>query len=116
MSQRRSQKQVESLRRSRSPHTAFSHHSFEAEVGRRVTVLADGCWAFDGKVAGRPTLYVKGQARRVKAYRWLYETLIGDVPAGRVLHHECHNGWCVNPRHLVPLTSAEHASVHRRLP
>lgn len=112
--QHRSQKQIESLHRQRSPVAAFSQHSFEAEVGRRVTVLPSGCWALDGKVAGRPTLYVKGQARLVKAYRWMYEELVGEVPAKHVLHHECLNGWCVNPRHLTPLTPGEHASVHRR--
>jgi hypothetical protein len=94
-------------------HQASAELSFEGEVGRRVTPLDSGCWMFDGSKDPYPDLWVKGQGRLLKAHRWLYEELVGDVPTGHHLHHTCFTSWCVNPYHLVPLTKQQHAAVHR---
>lgn len=46
------------------------------------------------------------------AYRSLWEKAHGPLQEGHVLHHVCHNPWCVNLDHLEQLTMAEHASRH----
>jgi hypothetical protein len=58
---------------------------------------------------------------REQAHRAIYEALIGPIPAGKVLDHQCHNAdpecdgrncWhraCINPWHVEPVTSGENA-------
>ena len=41
-----------------------------------------------------------------------YEEAYGPVPPGHVVHHTCENQWCVEPTHLVAITSAEHIRLH----
>lgn len=49
---------------------------------------------------------------RRKAYRVVYEGLIGTAPPGQEPHHLCHDKRCVNPWHLEWLTHDEHARLH----
>lgn len=46
------------------------------------------------------------------AHRFAYELLVGPIPEGHHLHHECENKPCVNPDHLTPLTPLEHRRRH----
>jgi HNH endonuclease len=48
------------------------------------------------------------------AYRVIYEREHGPIPEGCNVHHTCHNGWCVEPSHLVALTEEEHRQQHQR--
>lgn len=71
-----------------------------------------GCWvwqrATDGK--GYGTLGVrrsKGVWATVKAHRYVYEQLVGPIPAGYQLDHLCRNRACVNPQHLEPVSNRE---------
>lgn len=47
------------------------------------------------------------------AHAFAYEDVIGAIPEGTELHHECKNTGCVNPFHLMPVTSKEHRFLHR---
>lgn len=44
----------------------------------------------------------------VRAHRWLYVQLIGDLDATTHLHHICRNTSCVNPGHMRPVTARQH--------
>lgn len=48
-------------------------------------------------------------------HREMYELIKGKIPEGCELHHVCFNKWCVNPKHLKPLTKSEHMKEHARL-
>ena len=39
--------------------------------------------------------------------------IIGPVPAGHLLHHDCSNPSCVNVQHMRPVTPAQHVALHR---
>lgn len=95
--------------------------SDEARFGRRVKIEPNGCWSYDGNLTRYGTFTRKVTAfgakdrEHVGAHRFAYETLVGRIPDGHHLHHECENPGCVNPAHLRPLTPAEHCIEHSRL-
>lgn len=68
---------------------------------------ADGdCWEWKGyAAAGYATLSIK--KKHVKAYRLVWEALVGPIPEGLVIDHLCRNKMCVNPDHLEPVTQRE---------
>jgi hypothetical protein len=59
------------------------------------------CWMWLGG-KNRKTGYGKKQfhGKTVLAHRWVYEQLLGPIPAGLVINHKCRNRLCVNPHHL----------------
>lgn len=73
---------------------------------QRYTVNDNGCWVWDvldDLGYGRASL----NSRALKAHRFMYERLVGSIPAGLVLDHLCRNRACVNPAHLEPVTQLE---------
>ena len=46
-----------------------------------------------------------------KAHAIAYRELIGPIPEGHELHHDCNKGHtgCLNPFHLTPVTYGQHA-------
>lgn len=84
--------------------------SFEERFFARVDQSGD-CWVW---TAGRT---VRGSAgygvalnrdgKSTVAHRIAYELLVGPIPNGLTLDHECRNRQCVNPAHLTPMTMRE---------
>ena len=72
-------------------------------------VLGTPCWRFTGGRTNRNGYTrVAIAGREPVAHRWLYETLIGPIPADHLLDHLCRNRWCVNVfNHTEPVTHAE---------
>lgn len=73
---------------------------------------ADGCSYWMGELhEGYPSHNIAGTRfavhRFVAAVWWDPESV-----AGKDVHHLCEHTSCINPRHLVPLTGADHARVH----
>jgi hypothetical protein len=88
-------------------------HANLAKVRRRYQVdEASGCWDWRGQfsVDGYPRFRIG--TVDVRAHRWFYEDLVGPVPAGFHVHHECRNKRCVNPAHLVAVSLEEHTLLH----
>ena len=62
------------------------------------------CWNWIGALddKGYGLLSVNGKTQR--AYRTLYQEMVGIVPKGLTLDHLCRNRLCVNPVHLEVVT------------
>lgn len=59
------------------------------------------------KSDGRPIL------RKRYVYALTFEQMKGrSVRRDHVLHHNCHNPWCIEPTHLDELTRGAHAKEH----
>ena len=71
-----------------------------------------GCWLWTGSLGrdGYGRMRFPGApsgASPVLAHRYVYEKLIGPIPAGLTLDHICRMRSCVNPAHLEPVTRRE---------
>lgn len=78
---------------------------------------ADDCWPWQGTVTNHGYGQAVIRRQRFGAHRFVYEQLIGPIPAGLDLDHICHEPTecaggpacphraCVNPSHLVPTTA-----------
>lgn len=94
--------------KSRCP-TTPTRHVIERILEKVEIRESGGCWLWTrstdeygyGRIATS-----KGHAPR-KAYRVLYEQIIGAVPKGLELDHLCRNRLCVNPYHLEPVSHHE---------
>lgn len=94
--------------------TTFYAKTPEERLDKYVPYRGEGCWPWAGSI-NIDTGY--GQCTSVNgmtaAHRWVYEQLVGPVPAGMHLDHLCRNRWCVRPGHLEPVSNKENA--HRGL-
>lgn len=88
--------------------------SLETVVGGRVTVRPDGCWLYGDDPAKYRAVETSTRGA-VLVHRFVYETLVGPIPDGMVLHHECETPACCNPAHLTPMTNGDHIAHHAAL-
>lgn len=73
------------------------------------------CWEWIGYVhpkTGYGMFTVKGSGTST-AHRWVYQELVGAIPAGQELDHLCRNRRCVRPDHLEPVS--RHENIMRGL-
>jgi hypothetical protein len=71
---------------------------------------ATGCWVwrlFKSRGYGMTS-------RGRRAHRVQYAALIGPIPDGYDVHHECENTACINPGHLALKLPSPHRSDHQR--
>jgi len=66
------------------------------------------CWTMRScdRLFKYPT-FILGTRRAVSAHRWMHELVIGPIPVGFMVDHECEQKRCVNPDHLEAVTNAE---------
>jgi len=96
--------------RGRQPAQQQLKVSAETRIGQRITPQPNGCWLYDNRDVKRPNVMAHGE--HVMAYRFVYETLVGPVPADHDLHHTCETPLCCNPKHLVPMLPGDHIAHH----
>lgn len=85
-------------------------------------VNVDGpCWEWIGQLGAQGYGVFSFQRKDTAAHRWIYQRLVGPVPAQLELDHLCRNRSCVNPDHLEPVTHKENvlrgsgvAAMHAR--
>jgi HNH endonuclease len=73
---------------------------------------SDQCWNWQTAETTRGRIQITIDGKKHYAHRVVYEWLRGPIPEGRGLHHTCGNERCVNPKHLLPVTHAEHQVEH----
>lgn len=92
---------------------AVTDDNAETQVGRMIEPQPNGCWLFKGRPDDYGDATVGGT--RIRAHRFVYETLVGPIPDGHVVHHECETPGCCNPEHLTPLTIGDHNRRHAEM-
>jgi hypothetical protein len=70
---------------------------------------SDGCWKWKHGLNYEGYGHFRVRRKTLSAHRYSYQKFVGPVPEGKELHHLCDHPWCVNPEHLKPVTSLEHA-------
>jgi hypothetical protein len=92
----------------------------EIRFWRFVQKFDSGCWIWTGCKVGRSEdrrygRFNIGNSIIVLAHRFSYELEYGSLLPEIELHHTCPNKLCVNPAHLIPLTTSEHHKIEPRM-
>lgn len=94
---------------------AISNPDIQGKFYAKAKLNESGCLIWQGKPRdGRPVFTYGGSAA---AYRFSMAWSLDlkgpwELPDGHDVHHTCNEPMCVNPEHLLLLTSAEHLALH----
>lgn len=94
----------------RGPNVADSMLADRLLRNRRIA--SSGCWEWTGALASTGYGSLAWRSRYLTAHRAAYETWVGPIPDGHVVHHHCHNPGCFNPAHLEAISRKAHAAEH----
>lgn len=88
-------------------------------ISSKIVVAENGCWQWTGRLTDGGYGGCTRNGENV-AHRAVYRELVGPIPDGHDLDHECHNRdtacvggitclhrRCVNPTHVAPATRRE---------
>jgi len=64
-----------------------------------------GCWSLMPERTDKDGYSLLPDGRR--AHRVVYEHIVGAIPKGMEIQHDCKHRWCFNPAHLRPVTRSE---------
>lgn len=80
-------------------------------------LIGDGCWDWTGALNNNGYANVRADGKTESIHRVLYKLLVGPIPDGHDLDHDCHNEdpscpggracvhrRCANPAHMTPRT------------
>jgi hypothetical protein len=73
----------------------------------RIQKSKSGCWLWTGRLMSGGYGSLSADGRTQFAHRYIYESLVGEIPKGLELDHLCRVRSCVNPEHLEPVTARE---------
>ncbi len=79
----------------------FGHSNVPPRIWAKLSVTPEGCWVNLRSVSGYANIQSK------PAHRWMYQALVGPIPAGKQIDHLCRNTRCCNPDHLEPVTAQD---------
>jgi hypothetical protein len=82
------------MRRGRPPRPALERFWEKVDKG------ADGeCWPWTGTLVLGYGVFCLGHGKKVKAHRYMYKIIFGDI-GDKLVIHICGNKRCCNPLHL----------------
>ena len=85
------------------PHLATAEARFWSKVDK-----CGPCWNWTGPMnQGGYGTFAIGRSVQMLAHRHAWELLVGTIPQGKQLDHQCHNPACVNPDHLRAVSNKE---------
>jgi hypothetical protein len=95
----------------------YSITDLPPHIRRRITITASGCWIVSGRPDKDGYTFCRIPGRRSRTHRIVWMLLVGEIEAGAVLDHQCHNRSvcteggacqhrrCANPAHLRCVTN-----------
>lgn len=76
--------------------------------------LSNGCIEWRGGFLSDGYGQVHWNHKKHRVHRLAYELLVGPIPEGHVVRHQCDNPKCINPEHLITGTVADNNEDCRR--
>ena len=114
----------------KSPKTPrVTKSEIERFAGKYTINDINGCWIWNASTSSQgkyPTIGMQGSSKPQYAHKIAYESKFGPVPTTLPpdgsfrweLHHQCFEisgRSCINPDHIICITSKEHSRIHQRI-